>query len=69
MESRRSQNEKMLYIFIFSIIVRKYAARGSDEAVGVQATFFLGSVHDGHEGMTAGKDASDVTSEAEETVL
>ena len=69
MESGRSQHEKMFYIFIFSSIVRKYVARGSDDAVGVQATFFLGSVHDGHEGMIAGKDASDVASEAEESVL
>ena len=51
------------------IIVGKYVARGSDEAAGAEATFLLGSAHDDHEGMIAGKDAFEVASEAEETVV
>ena len=43
-------------------------AQVSDGAIRVQATFYLGSAHDGHEAMVAEEDDFEVAGEAEEAV-
>ena len=68
-ESAISRREETVPRFITSnIIVRKYVAQASDGAIRVQASFFLGSAHDGHEAVIADEDDFEVADEAEEAV-
>ena len=43
-------------------------AQASDGAIRVQASFFLGSAHDGHEAVIADEDDFEVADEAEEAL-